>query len=337
MGDKRRRLWRGFGFVAGASLLLAACGGGAGGSSSPGGSSAAGDTNAPSSAAECGTVNLAVNPWVGYEANAAVIGYLAENELGCTVEYKDLKEEISWQGFETGEVDAVLENWGHPDLVKTYIDEKKVAQDAGPTGNEGVIGWFVPKFFADANPDILTADKDPKVLNKYADLFKTSESGDKGQLLDGDPSYVTNDEALVANLGLDYKVIYSGSEAASNKAIQAAIDQKKPILAYYYTPNWFSAVVDLVHVPLPPYTDGCDADPKTVACDYPPYHLNKIVSTSFAESGSPAYNLIKNFNWTNEDQDLVASYIANDAMSREDAAKKWIDANKDKWQAWLSQ
>ena len=44
-------------------------------------------------------------------------------------------------------------------------------------------------------------------LNKYADMFKTSESGGKGQLLDGDPSFVTNDEALVKNLNLNYKVV----------------------------------------------------------------------------------------------------------------------------------
>ena len=70
-----------------------------------------------------------------------------------------------------------------------------MAQDAGLTGNDGVIGWYVPKFFADANPDILTAKTDPTVLNKYANQFKTAESGSKGQLLDGDPSYVTNDKA----------------------------------------------------------------------------------------------------------------------------------------------
>ena len=45
-------------------------------------------------------------------------------------------------------------------------------------------------------PDIL----DWQNLNKYADMFETSESDGKGQLLDGDPSYVTNDEALVKNL-----------------------------------------------------------------------------------------------------------------------------------------
>ena len=51
-------------------------------------------------------------------------------------------------------------------------------------------------------------------LNKYADLFKTSESGGKGQILDGDPSYVTNDAALVKNLKLNYTVVVGGSESA---------------------------------------------------------------------------------------------------------------------------
>jgi glycine betaine/proline transport system substrate-binding protein len=312
-------------------LVVSACSGAA---SSPAASTPATSSPAASTVA-CGTVNLAVNPWVGYEANAAVVAYILEKELGCTVVKKDLKEEISWQGFETGEVDAILENWGHLDLVKAYIDEKKVAQDAGLTGNEGIIGWYVPTSFAEANPDILTADKDPQVLNRYADQFKSSESGDKGQLLDGDPSYVTNDEALVANLGLNFKVIYSGSEAASNKAIKQAVDQGKPILAYYYEPNWFSAQVALTHVALPPYTDGCDADPKKVACDYPPYHLNKIVSTKFAESGSPAFTVVKNFSWTNEDQNSVANDIANNNMSDAEAAKKWVEANPDTWKAWL--
>jgi glycine betaine/proline transport system substrate-binding protein len=44
---------------------------------------------------------------------------------------------------------------------------------------------------------------------------------------------------------------------------------------------------------------------------------------------------VKNFNWTNVDQNTVAKYIAVDKMSDEDAAKKWVDANKDKVDAWL--
>jgi glycine betaine/proline transport system substrate-binding protein len=315
------------------SIVLAACGGGGGGSATAAPSSEAGGGG---TAAACDyKVNIAENPWVGYTANVAVVDYLLRNELGCKTEIKAISEQVSWEGFPTGEVDVILENWGHPDLIQKYVVEDKVAVDLGPTGNKGIIGWYTTPAFAEANPEILTADKDPKILNKFADQLKTSESGDKGQLLDGDPAYVTNDEALVENLGLDFKVIYSGSEAASNKAFEAAHKNGKPILGYSWEPNWFFAQVPLVHVPLPPYTEGCDADPKKVACDYPPYELNKIASTKFQADGGPAFDLIKNFQWTNEDQNQVAAYIAVDKMSNDEAAKKWLDANPDKWQAWL--
>ena len=95
------------------------------------------------------------------------------------------------------------------------------------------------------------------------------------------------------------------------------------------------AEVPLVNVSLPAYKPGCDTDPAKVACDYPEYKLNKIVSTKFASSGSPAYTLIKKFNWTNEDQNLVAKYIAEDKMTPDAAAKKWVDANADKVKSWL--
>ena len=81
---------------------------------------------------------------------------------------------------------------------------------------------------------------------------------------------------------------------------------------------------------------GCDADPAKVACDYPPYDLDKIVSTKFADSGSPAYTLVKNFQWTNEDQNAVARSIAVDKMTDEEAAKKFIDAHPELVAKWLA-
>ena len=285
----------------------------------------------PTGGTSCGTLNMAVNPWVGYEADAYVVGYIAQTKLGCDVQYKDLKEQVSWAGFGTGEVDVVIENWGHPELVKKYIDGDHTAQDAGLTGNNGVIGWYVPPWLAQAHPDITNW----KNLNKYASEFKTSESGDQGQLLDGDPSYVTNDEALVNNLNLNFKVVYAGSETALIQAFRTAEQQKSWVIGYFYEPQWFLAEVPLVKVDLPKYTPGCDSDAAKVACDYPPYPLNKIVSTKFADSGSPAYTLVKNFQWTNDDQNLVAKYIAEDKMSPEDAAKKWVEDNPDKVNAWM--
>ena len=312
--------------AAGVAVALTACSG------AKVGETAAAPASGGTAGATCGTFNLAVNAWVGYEANAAVIAYVAQNKLGCTVVKKNLDEQVSWQGFGTGEVDAIVENWGHEDLAKKYITEQKVAQDAGPSGNIGAIGWYVTPSLVAQYPDIT----DYKNLNKYASLFKTSESGNQGQLLDGDPGFVTNDAALVKNLNLNYKVVYSGSEAALITSFRQAEQTKKPMIGYFYSPQWFLSEVPLVKVKLPAYTAGCDTDAAKVACDYPDYTLNKVVSTKFATSGSPAYTLVKKFTWTNEDQNLVAKYIAQDKMSDQDAAKKWVEANPAKVAAWLS-
>ena len=212
-----------------------------------------------------------------------------------------------------------------------YIDEAKTVQLAGDTGNQGIIGWYVPPWMVEEYPDIT----DWNNLNKYADLFKTSESGDKGQLLNGDPSYVTNDEALVKNLKLDYKVVVGGSEAALIQSFRTAEKGKKPLLAYFYEPQWFFNEIAPVRVNLPPYEAGCDADAAAVACDYPPYILNKIVGTKFAESGSPAFDLVTNFQWTNEDQNAVSTMIAEGGMDPDAAADAWIAENQDKVDAWL--
>lgn len=305
------------------ALALSACGGGS-----------IENADEPASGEDCGELNMAINPWVGYEADAYVVGEVAASKLGCTVNYKDLDEQVSWKGFGNGTVDVVIENWGHPELQKKYMAEKGgdgTAVDAGLTGNDGIIGWYVPPWMADKYPDIT----DWKNLNKYSDLFKTPESGDLGTFYDGDPGFVTNDEALVKNLDLNYKVVYAGSETALIEGFRDAEENKTPYIGYFYEPQWFLSEVPLVKVDLPKYTPGCDANPQKVDCDYPPYPLNKVVSKDFAESGSPAFDLVKNFTWTNDDQNLVAKYIAQDQMEPEDAAQKWIEDNQDKVDAWL--
>lgn len=318
-GRRHTRLAAAAAILSAAVLVLSAC------------SSSLNDSSSAAGAKACGTANLAMNNWVGYTADAAVYTYIAEHKLGCTIKQKSISEEVAWQGFGTGEVDMILENWGHEDLKKQHIEGDKTAAEVGPTGNVGVISWFMPAWMAKKYPQIKTW----KDLNANASLFQTSESGSKGQLLDGDPSYVTNDEALVTNLGLNFKVVYAGSEAALIEAFRSAETNKTALLAYFYTPHWFYSEQQLVQLQLPKYTNGCDAVAAKIACGYPTYTLDKIASSKFMKADSPAAKLFKNFTWTNNDQDTVAAYIARDGMSNEEAAKKWVQANPDKVAAML--
>ncbi|MFB8759627.1 ABC transporter substrate-binding protein [Streptomyces nigra] len=277
------------------------------------------------------TVTLSVQSWVGAQANVAVAQYLLEHELGYRVDTVQIDEVPAWDALSQGRVDALLEDWGHPDEEQRYVQDKKTIVNAGDLGVTGHIGWYVPTYFAKAHPDVT----DWKNLDKYADQLRTAESGGKGQLMDGSPSYVTNDKALVKNLDLDYQVVFAGSEAAQITQIKQFAKEKKPFLTYWYEPQWLFEKVPMTEVKLPAYKEGCDADPEKVACAYPHTPLQKYLNADFARSGGDAAALLKNFKWTTEDQNEVSLLIAEQKLSPEEAAKKWVDHHESDWRKWL--
>ncbi|TLS44505.1 glycine/betaine ABC transporter substrate-binding protein [Streptomyces montanus] len=277
------------------------------------------------------TVTLSVQSWVGAQANVAVAQYLLEHELGYRVDTVQVDEVPAWDALSQGRIDAILEDWGHPDQEERYVKDKKTIAPGGELGVTGHIGWFVPTYFAKQHPDVTNW----KNLNKYADQFRTAESGGKGQLLDGSPSYVTNDKALVSNLNLDYQVVFAGSEAAQITQIRQFAKEKKPFLTYWYKPQWLFEKVPMTEVKLPAYKEGCDADPEKVACAYPHTPLQKYLNSDFARGGGKAAAFLKNFKWTLEDQNEVSLMIADQKLTPEEAAKKWVGSHESTWKAWL--
>ncbi|MGV9250931.1 ABC transporter substrate-binding protein [Streptomyces sp. NPDC003697] len=277
------------------------------------------------------TVTLSVQSWVGAQANVAVAQYLLEHELGYRVDTVQVDEVPAWDALSQGRVDAILEDWGHPEQEKRYVDDKGTIARGGELGVTGHIGWYVPAYLARQHPDIT----DWRNLDRYASLFRTPESGGKGQLLDGSPSYVTNDKALVRNLKLDYQVVFAGSEAAQITQIRQFAKEKKPFLTYWYAPQWLFEKVPMTEVRLPAYREGCDADAAKVACAYPHTPLRKYLNADFARSGGKAAAFLKKFRWTTEDQNAVSLMIADQKLTPAEAAKKWVDGHESTWRQWL--
>jgi len=63
--------------------------------------------------------------------------------------------------------------------------------------------------------------------------------------------------------------------------------------------------------------------------------LDKIASKKFADANSTAYQLIKNFQWTNDDQNLVSDYLTNQGMNADQAAEKWVNEHESTWKPWI--
>ncbi len=288
--------------------------------------------------AECGTVRVNEQPWVGSTSNTYVAKYVLEHSLGCKVKVTKITEVPVYQAMADGKVDAVLENWGHEDKIQQYVKKQKTVVLAGLNGVTGIIGWFIPKYLMQQHPEFKTW----KGLKGKETLFKSPESGSQGMFLGGDVSYAQKDATLIKALGLNFKFVSVGAEPAQVARWTQLYKQHKPVIFYWYDPQYLNSKYQLAEVKLPPRFKGCKdnekegGDPKQYACAYPTYILNKLFSKKFATSGSPAVKFLKKWSWTNADQNAVSAMISGQHMKPDKAAETWVKAHSAQVKAWLS-
>ncbi|MBI1878007.1 MAG: ABC transporter substrate-binding protein [Chloroflexi bacterium] len=326
----------------GLALLLVACGGAAQPAAPAGekqdAAPAQEDAAAPAeSSGEKITIKLAENPWTGSAVNVAVAKILLEKELGYPVEIVTIDENAQWAALASGDLSASLEVWpsGHAENVKQYIDEQKVVENGGELGVIGKIGWYEPAYVVEQHAELATWEgfKNPEL----ATLFKTAETGDKGQFLAGDPSWVQYDDQIIKNLGLNLQPVVAGSEQAVLAQLDSAYSRQEPILFYFWTPHSVHAKYKLTEVKLPEYSEACyeKAEAGGVDCDYPADVLFKIFWGDLKNQAPDAYTLLKNFKYTTEDQIGMIAAVELDKKSAADAAQAWVDGHQDAWKAWL--
>ena len=280
---------------------------------------------------KCGDYAIAMHAWNGYTASAQVVAEVAKKELGCNITQTTLDEgPTTYDAMEAGTIDVVIEDWGGG-RWKEWVDRGAVVE-AGLNGNVGLIGMYVAPWMAEKYPDIT----DSKNLNKYASLFKTADSGGKGAWYEGPPGYTTIGEKMVSANKLNFKVIFSGSEAALVDGFTKAEANKTAFIGYAWQPwTLFAKIPNLEkgHVKFPA-NDWADAATASGLTDYPETPLVKLISKKLNDSNSSFANLVKNFKWTNDDQNSVAADIEG-GMKPEEAAQKWIDAHADQVKAWI--
>ena len=280
---------------------------------------------------KCGDYAIAMHAWNGYTASAQVVAEVAKKELGCNITQTTLDEgPTTYDAMEAGTIDVIIEDWGGG-RWKEWVDRGAVVE-AGLNGNVGLIGMYVAPWMAEKYPDIT----DSKNLNKYASLFKTADSGGKGAWYEGPPGYTTIGEKMVSANKLNFKVIFSGSEAALVDGFTKAEANKTAFIGYAWQPwTLFAKIPNLekghVHFPANDWSDAATASGLT---DYPETPLVKLISKKLNDSNSSFANLVKNFKWTNDDQNSVAADIEG-GMTPEEAAQKWIDAHADQVKAWI--
>ena len=211
-------------------------------------------------AESCGTVVINEQSWSGSTANTYVAKYVLEKRLGCKVKLTQVTEGPPYfQAMRDGKVDVALEDWDNTTTkqAQPYLKDGSV-RIVGSNGITGVIGWYIPRYLLKQYP----AFKTWRGLKGKETVFKSPESGSQGMFLGGDPSYVQKDRALIKELGLNFKHVVAGAEPAQVARWSQLYKQKKPVLFYWYDPQYLNAQYDLVRVQLPKRFAGCLDDEK---------------------------------------------------------------------------
>ena len=201
-----------------------------------------------------------VNPWTASALNVAVAQQIIENELGYPTEAVSIDEnEAMFTGLADGTVDAVLEIWpsGITESEQAFFDDGSVSV-IGELGAVGKIGWFVPDYVIEENPDLATWEG--YASDEAAALFATAETGDSGRFLGTDPSYSQIRRADHREPG---PALRGGFFRAPSRRqwpkLRPGCPAGEPILLYWWTPTAAVSTYNLVNVPLPAYDDACGA------------------------------------------------------------------------------
>lgn len=283
-----------------------------------------------------GVLKAPVADWTGGAVTCEIIHQILEGEMGYKIKRITMPSGPGVaEGIRAGDLDFACETWPSYSTTK----EKYVTEWGGdgsvkyfaPVGVVGQSGYFVPRYLvegADAKAPDLKSWKD---LNRYKDLFKTLETGDKGRLI-GCPvaAWECKDHERVAGLGLEYEIVELGSETAHFAEMQAAYKRKEPFLAYAWAPHWIFATMDLVEIELPPHSD--DAWPVS---DWPEDVTYNYGRPDLAEDHPNVVTLIENFRLSNDEQAPLIKAIDIDGKDMDEVVAAWLEENKAKWQAWL--
>jgi glycine betaine/proline transport system substrate-binding protein len=274
--------------------------------------------------------------WTGGVVTCRVIQHILENEMGYKVKKIVMPSGPGVaEGIRAGDLDFACESWPSYNTWKEkYVSDWGGDGSIVKFGDVGVVGtssYFVPSYLVEGEGALAPDLKTWEDMNKYADLFKTTETGDKGRLL-GCPvaAWQCEDQKRLDALGINYHPVELGSETAHWAEMKAAFARKEPFIAYAWTPHWIHAALDLVEITLPAHSD--EAWPATGWAQDTTFNYG---SPSVVENHPKVAQLIANSKLGNVQQAGMILAIDIDGQDMDDVVEAWMEANEDTWRAWI--
>ncbi|WP_438747792.1 glycine betaine ABC transporter substrate-binding protein [Pararhizobium sp. O133] len=300
------------------------------------------------SAAECGEVSIAEMNWASAGVAAQVDKFILENGYGCTATLVTGDTMPTFTSMnEKGQPDMAPEMWVN--AVRTPLDaaikEGRLIEAAKILNEGGVEGWWIPKFLADAHPDIKTVQD----ALKHPELFPAPEDPSKAAVINCPSGW--NCQVSTANLykalkaeDAGFTLVDTGSAAGLDGSISNAFSAQKGWLGYYWAPTAILGKYEMTRLSFGVEHNKADWDACTAVPDcadpkvnsYPTSDVFTVVTKAFSEKAGVAMDYVKARNWDNGTVNKVLAWMDENQGTNEDAAKYFLETFPDMWTKWVA-
>ncbi|MCO6178456.1 ABC transporter substrate-binding protein [Ciceribacter sp. RN22] len=298
-------------------------------------------------AAECGDVSIAEMNWASAGVAAHVDGIILEKGYGCNVTLVTGDTVPTFASMnEKGEPDMAPELWVNSvrAALDTAVKEGRLIQAAPILSDGGVEGWWIPKFLADANPDIKTVDQ----ALARPDLFPAPEDPSKGAVYNCPSGWscqisTANLFKAVGAKDKGFELIDTGSAAGLDGSIANAFEKKIGWLGYYWAPTAILGKYEMVKLSFGVEHDKAEWDRCTGVADCPDPKVNSypvagvftVVTKAFAEKAGVAMDYVKARKWDNQTVGAVLAWMDENQADNEEAAEHFLKEYPDLWTTWV--
>ena len=297
----------------------------------------------------CGDLTIANMNWQSAEVMANVDKLILNAGYGCHADLVtgDTVPTITSM-VAKGQPDIAPEGWVDlvPDIAKVGLKDGKLVAAAKSLSDGGSQGWWIPKYFADAHPEIKTFND----VLQHPELFPAPEDPSKGAVYNGPQGWggTTVTSQLFKAYGFDkhgFVLVDTGSAAGLDGSIAQAYQRKLPWVGYYWAPTALLGKYAMVKLLQP----GVTHDPaqwtrcNTVAdCPDPkpnawPVDLVVTLTTPSLASHSPAVMAYLNKRaWSNATANKLIAWMTDNQATGEEGAKYFLKNNEALWSQWVT-
>lgn len=296
----------------------------------------------------CGTITIAAMNWQAAEFGAELDKLILNEGYDCDAELVpgDTMLTITTMA-EKGQPDIAPQIAANAvgAVLDQALEDGSLYQASQAISDGAPEGFWIPQYIADANPDIKT------IADALArpDLFPDKEDPSKGALHNCPVGW--NCAITTANMfeafdaeSLGFKLVDTGSGAGLDGTIARAYENQQGWLGYYWAPTSI-----LKKYPMTLLDPGYPHEPDTWAncmtqenCAtakpnaWPLVEVYTITTTAFSERGGPAFDYVNQRSLTSDQLSEVLLWMTDNQATGLDAAKYFLQHNKDIWASWVS-